>query len=130
MIMDNLATAIMEVIVFLIEVLPTMCQGLVFLLAPIFGLSVVGFLAMTRGWEHVAQTLTEKWVDKGLQLHWFTYHNQETATKILSAGAHLAVVLGIVLNISLILFMIWFGYQLLNGFPSIFDGLHENNPWG
>jgi hypothetical protein len=129
MVIDNLLEAVMEAIVFLIEVLPALCSGLFVLLGPVFGLWAIGFIAITRGREPVTQTLTDKWVDEGLRRYWFTHHNQDTATKILATAAHLAVFLGIVLNIFTLIFMIWFGYQLLTGFPVIFGGLQENNPW-
>ena len=129
-ILGNLLEALLEAIHFLIWLVPILFQIFVAIFTPVIMLASVGLMAMAKGWEHTAETLAERWVDKGWQLEYINNHNAPFATQFVSSMAKVAIIAGIILDILIVVFAIWSLYQLANGFPVLFHDLHENNPWG
>jgi hypothetical protein len=111
---SNLAQSMVEAVTFMIWLLPRLAKGILFVVMPIVTVCMLGFLVATKGWHQVKETLTEKLVDKGLEKNWFTYHNQETATKFMGIVASLAIISGIMINASLSAFTLYIAYLLLS----------------
>lgn len=117
--MDNLLASIFEAINFLIWLLPALFNLAAFIMSPIIGMCTLGFLAVVRGFGHVSETLTDKWVDRGLQSHWFNYRNLDFVTKIIRVAANFTIGLGIFINtifiFTMIYVVVWI-YQLINNY--------------
>jgi hypothetical protein len=113
MLMDALLEAVLEALQFLFWVLPHLCNLAVFILTPVVSLSVLGWLALFKGWRHVAGTLREKWLQWGWDREFVNTGNIGMFTSIFGAGAHTVLALGTVLNLFIVYFIATVVYQLL-----------------
>jgi hypothetical protein len=114
MLFDNLVSCVLEAIEFMFWGLPKLFKLLAYILTPFTALAIIGFLAITRGWGQVFETLKAKWVDRASEKNWLSHHNLETGTMIIGAVAEVTMVLGIVFNIALVFMAIFTVGWLVN----------------
>jgi hypothetical protein len=111
MLFDNLVSCVLEAIEFAFWGLPKLFKLLAYILTPFTALAIIGFLAITKGWGQIFETLEDKWVDMAFERHWMTHQNMELGTQIVGFLAQLVMTLGIVFNIALVFMAIYtFGW--------------------
>ena len=101
---DTLMFTIRQVISIIRFAAPYVFRTAVFCLGLMFQMSVLNFLALVRPIPEVARKAGQDWSDTAVREGWFPSLHQLTLTRILIITAYVAMTVGLVMNISLVVF--------------------------